>query len=69
MMAEKIQSFGSHLTLIARQLNSLATSTKQQRAAQSKASKTLRELAADYITENELPDELFTENDLTWLQA
>lgn len=62
-----VQEYISRLTDIAKQLNAFAESLKSQRSS----GKTIRELAAEYKVELSagLPETLFDENDLKWLQS
>lgn len=67
MSASDMQEYTSHLTDIAKQLNSFADSLKTQRSG----TKTIREVGAEYNVD--LPEEhsetLFDETDLEWLQS
>ena len=67
MPEDGIKSLLAALSAIARQLNSLASRTKQQRAAQSNPSHALHESSEEYSAGSD-PSELFSETDLIWFQ-
>jgi len=70
MPSAQVQDYASQLTDLARQLNAFAARLKTQRRSSRKQPKTMREPAAEYITD--WPDDtlpLFTEDELEWLQA
>ncbi len=65
-----LQDYAAQLTDLARQLNAFAARLKTQRQASRSKPKTVREPAAEYVTD--WPDDtppLFTEDELEWLQA
>jgi four helix bundle protein len=67
MSSSKVQDYISQLTDIAKQLNAFAESLKSQRSS----NKTIRELAAEYKVDlpADVPESLFDESDLEWLQS
>jgi four helix bundle protein len=67
MSSSEVEEYISHLTDIAKQLNSFAESLKTQRSG----GKTIRELAAEYKVDlpDDFPETLFDESDLEWLQS
>jgi len=71
MPSAQVQDYAAQLTDLARQLNAFAARLKTQRRSSRKQPKTtMREPAAEYVTDwldNTLP--LFTEDELEWLQA
>jgi four helix bundle protein len=71
MKTDEVQEYISRLTDLARQLNTFASGLKGVRNQETKQSKTLREMAAEYhiaIPES-FSDTLFDDNDIAWLQA
>jgi len=66
MKPDHVQDYASHLTEIARQLNSFAASIKEQRSSSSKQPNTVREPTTEYVIDA-LPSPLFTDSDLNWL--
>ncbi len=71
MPSAQVQDYASQLTDLARQLNSFASNLKTQRRGGQPQSKTVREAAAEYVTDDpgDTPAPLFTEEELAWLQA
>jgi four helix bundle protein len=71
MPSAQVQDYAAQLTDLARQPNAFAARLKTQRRSSRKQPKTtMREPAAEYVTDwpdNTLP--LFTEDELEWLQA
>jgi four helix bundle protein len=67
MSTSEVQEYISQLTDIAKQLNAFAESLKSQRSG----GKTIRELAAEYKVDlaDDIPETLFDESDLAWLQS
>jgi four helix bundle protein len=67
MSDQDVQEYTSRLTDIAKQLNSFAESLKTQRSG----GKTVRELAAGYKVDlpDDVPETLFDDTDLEWLQS
>jgi four helix bundle protein len=67
MPSSDVQEYISRLTDIAKQLNAFAESLKSQRSG----GKTIRELAAEYKVDlaDDIPETLFDESDLAWLQS
>jgi len=61
----KFEQLVNQLTDLARRLNKLATSTKQQKFSTAKG---VREMQADYLM-YEFPEELFTQEELVWLET
>ena len=70
MLATEAQEFVARLTSLARQLNAFADSLRTVRS-DSKSSKTLREMAVEYmaIVPDDFPNVLFDDQDFTWLQS
>ncbi len=60
----KIENFANQLTNLARRLNKLAASTKQQKFG----NKSVREIQVEYLID-EYPEELFSEEELSWLET
>jgi four helix bundle protein len=71
MKTEEVQEYVNRLTDVARQLNTFASGLKGVRNQETKQSKTLREMTAEYHLDfPESPsDTLFDDNDIAWLQA
>ena len=69
MKPEEVQEYVTRLTDLARQLNTFASSLKTVRADQKQKSSVVRESPAEYlpISLEELPNPLFTEDELNWL--
>lgn len=65
--ADEIRSYSDDLTALARQLNAFASGVKNARAEAKKSA--VREPAAEYLATlpDELPDSLFSETDLNYL--
>ena len=61
------QLLAGQLTEIARQLNALATATKEQRAQHGNVGRTVREPEPVYADDEERPPDLFSPEDLAWL--
>jgi four helix bundle protein len=57
----------AQLSDLARQLNALVASTKQQRSTSSAQAKAVREIAETYGPPDHWPEELFSASELTWL--
>lgn len=66
---EVLRSTVERLSELARQLNALVTSTRQQRTTSSPAAKAVREAAAGYGSLDHWPDALFSEPELTWFST
>jgi four helix bundle protein len=71
MQPEQVQNYASQLTDLARQLNAFAGSIKAQRKNKPRQANILAEAAVAYTTDvsDEIPDPLFTEEELQWLQT
>ncbi len=71
MQAEEIKNYASHLSVVARQLNTFANSLKSQRKDTKAQSKSIREQNAKYVVDDWLDDliPLFTEIELNWLES
>ncbi|HSL42674.1 MAG TPA: four helix bundle protein [Anaerolineales bacterium] len=69
MEAEKVQEYVNRLTDLARQLNTFVSSLKAVRAEQKPKTSAIREEQAEYsaISLEEIPDPLFSEDNLNWL--
>jgi four helix bundle protein len=57
------------LSHVARQLNALVASTRQQRSTSSAQAKAVRENAEPYGPPDHWPEELFSDPELTWLST
>jgi len=70
MKPEEVQEYVTRLTDLARQLNTFASSLRTVRADQ-KSKPAVRERQAEYLAINldDLPDPLFNEADLNWLNT
>ena len=68
MKPDEVQEYVNRLTDLARQLNTFASGLKTVRAEQ-KSKPAAREVQAEYLTIslNEIPDPLFDEAELNWL--
>jgi four helix bundle protein len=71
MASDQVQDYVSRLTSLARQLNAFAGNLKTQRNGNRAKLKTLREAAAEYVTDirHEVVGSLFSEAELEWLQT
>jgi four helix bundle protein len=71
MKSEEVQDYVNRLTDLARQLNTFASSIKTVRAEQKPKTSSVREAQAEYLTmdSDETPNQLFTEDELNWLNA
>lgn len=71
MEAETVQEYVNHLTDLARQLNSFASSLKAVRAEQKPKTSALREDQAEYLTirSEDFPNPLFSEDELNRLSS
>jgi four helix bundle protein len=69
MNAEEVQEYVNRLTDLARQLNTFASSLKAIRSEQKRKSPAVREDQAEYLTLEDIPIPLFSEDDLNWLQS
>ena len=71
MNSNEAQEYTNRLTEIARQLNSFASSLKTVRAEQKPKTSTIREEQAEYLAihPEDIPDPLFSEDDLNWLST
>ncbi|MBV6449676.1 MAG: hypothetical protein MHPDNHAH_00388 [Anaerolineales bacterium] len=70
MKPDEVEEYVTRLTDLARQLNTFASGLKSVRAEQ-KSKPAVREEQAEYlaITLDDLPDPLFDETDLSWLNS
>ncbi len=72
MPPDEIQGWVSQITSLARQLNAFANSLKNARTDEREKSRTLRELATEYITNapDDFPEfQLFDDKELAWLES
>jgi len=71
MQANDVQEYVTSLTDLARQLNTFASSLKTVRAEQKTKTSAVREPQSEYLAVNleEIPDPLFSEDDLNWLST
>lgn len=72
MSSADAQEYVTRFTDIARQLNLYVSSLKSQRSGEVTVAKTLKESPVDYITSrspDDLANDLFDENDMTWLAS
>jgi four helix bundle protein len=71
MTSDEVRGYVDGLTSLARQLNTFADGLKTVRAEQPKKKPAVRESSADYLTTDleEIPDLLFSEDDLIYLNA
>ncbi len=71
MKSDEVQEYVNLLTDLARQLNTFASSLKTVRAEQKPKTSAVREDQAEYLAINpeEIPDPLFSEDDLNWLST
>lgn len=71
MKSDKVQEYVNRLTDLARQLNTFASSLKTVRAEQKPKTSAVREEQAEYIAINseDIPEPLFSEDELRWLQS
>jgi four helix bundle protein len=71
MQPEEVRDYASHLSEVARQLNSFASSLKSQRKEDKTKSKSIREPTAEYVVGGQFDDAipLFSEHEFTWLES
>ena len=71
MKSDEVQNYVDVLTDLARQLNTFASGLKSVRADQKSKPSSMRENQAEYLPINldELPNPLFTEDELNWLNT
>jgi four helix bundle protein len=71
MRSNDVQDYVARLTDLARQLNTFASSLKTVRAEQKPKRSAVREPQAEYLAINpeEIPDPLFSEDELNWLNT
>ena len=71
MESDNVQEYVNRLTDLARQLNTFASSLKTVRAEQKPKTSAVREEQAEYlaISLEDLPEPLFSEDELRWLQS
>lgn len=71
MGSDEVQGYVNRLTDLARQLNTFASGLKTVRAEQKPKTSTVREEQAEYLAfhPEEIPDPLFSEDDLNWLST
>jgi four helix bundle protein len=69
MITDEVNEYVNRLTDLARQLNTFANSLKTVRAEQKKKTPAVRESQAEYLGVNldNIPDPLFSEEELDWL--
>lgn len=71
MDPEEVQRYVNHLTDLARQLNAFASSLKTVRAGQKQKPSSIREVQSEYLTINfeDIPDPLFSDEEMNWLNT
>ena len=71
MQTEEVKGHATHLSDVARQLNTFANNLKSQRKDTKPSSKSIREPAAEYSVTDWLADTtpLFTDAELSWLES
>lgn len=71
MKSDEVQGYVNRLTDLARQLNTFASSLKTVRAEQKSKTSAVREEQAEYLAifPEEIPNPLFSEDDLNWLST
>jgi four helix bundle protein len=69
MKAEEVQEYVNRLTDLARQLNTFASSLKAIRSEQKPKTSAVREVQGEYLSLEDIPMPLFSEDDLNWLQS
>jgi four helix bundle protein len=71
MQTEEVKGYATHLSDVARQLNTFANSLKLQRKDTKRSSKSIREPGAEYSVDDWLADTtlLFTNVELSWLES
>ena len=71
MKPDEVQEYVNRLTELARQLNTFAGSLKTVRAEQKSKPSAVRELQAEYLTISleDIPNPLFSEEELNWLTS
>ena len=71
MPSDHVQDYASQLSDLARQVNAFAASLKAQRRGSQSQSQKVSEASAEYVTDqsNGVPDSLFSEDELRWLQT
>ena len=71
MKTEEVKGYTTHLSEVARQLNTFAKNLKSQRRDSKPASKGIHEPGAEYSVADwvEDTDPLFTESELNWLES
>lgn len=67
--AEAAEAYAHELAELARQLNGLLVATRQQRAAEAKAPRAVRDISTDYSAPEDLSLALFSPDDLAWLSS
>jgi four helix bundle protein len=65
--AEAVEAYANELADLARQLNGLLATTRQQRAAEGKTPRAVRDIGTDYTAPDDLAPALFSTDELTWL--
>lgn len=69
MKAEEVKDFAARLSDVALHLNTFASSLKIQRKDSQAHSKSIREIGAEYaVNESQDENELFTDNEINWLE-
>jgi four helix bundle protein len=71
MKPDEVREYVNRLTDLARQLNTFANSLKTVRAEQKPKTSAMREARAEYLTIglDEIPNPLFSEDELNWLNT
>ena len=71
MNSDEVQEYVNRLTDLARQLNTFASGLKTVRSEQKSKTSAVREDQAEYFTvsSEDIPNPLFSEDELNWLQS
>jgi four helix bundle protein len=71
MSPKEVNGYVNRLTDLARQLNTFASSLKTVRAGQKQKTSSVREVQSEYLTVNleDIPDPLFSDEELIWLNT
>jgi len=71
MNSDEVQEYVNRLTDVARQLNTFASGLKTVRAEQKTKTSSVREVQAEYVITgaDDIPNTLFSEDELNWLQS
>jgi len=69
MTTDEVQDYALRLTDLAKQLNAFSKSLKTVRATEQTNLKALREPSTEYVVQEDFPETLFDDNDLSWLNS